>query len=163
MAKRSTELYVGVDPGQKGGIVSVDKRGRVIHTYVMPQTELGVFEVFNEMNSKAQVSHALIEWVHSRPQQSAQSGFTFGRGYGGLRMAMIAIEIPFEEVTPKKWQDEFSLKSKPKEPKLKFKDRIRQKAQQLFPKLPVWKSTLGDQRAICDALLIAEYNRRINK
>lgn len=146
--------YMGVDPGQKGGFafLSYDKKRCTV--IPMPETEEDIFRLIKYCPSEV-VHHALIERVHSMPQQSSQSGFTFGMGYGGLRMAMIACKIPFEEVTPRVWQKEFSIKLKGKnETKTQFKKRIVAKAQQLFPRQK------GIDLRTADALLIAEYCRR---
>lgn len=149
---------LGIDPGKQGGIVHLPKSG-VVHYWTMPETEYDVAQVIRELSGVVVVCY--IEKVHSMPNQSAQSGFTFGMGYGGLRMALIMAEIPFQEVTPRKWQAEFSIPSrKPTENKTEFKKKLRAKAQQLFPTLEIWKCLMKDQLAVCDALLIAEYGRR---
>jgi hypothetical protein len=73
--------------------------------------------------------------------------------YLQLRAFLISADISFQEVTPQKWQKAFGLvKEKGEEPRA-WKNRIKAKAQQLFPSQKV---TL----AVADALLIAEYNRR---
>ncbi len=60
---------------------------------------------------------------------------------------LIASRIPFEEVTPQKWQKTLSCLSRGD------KNITKAKAQQLFPGLRVTHAT-------ADALLIAEYARR---
>jgi Holliday junction resolvasome RuvABC endonuclease subunit len=97
---------------------------------------------------------AVIEHVHAMPKQGVSSTFKFGVGYGGLRMALIAASIPFEEVTPRTWQKALGVVVRKKtETKTQFKNRLKAKAQQLFPRESITLKT-------ADALLIAEYCRR---
>jgi hypothetical protein len=100
---------------------------------------------------------ALIEGVHSGSfagrEQGVKSAFTFGQNYGHLIMALIAAGIPFERVTPRKWQGEFGLLKKPGETDTQKKNRHKQRAAELFP-------TFRMTHAIADACLIAEYCRR---
>ena len=88
-------------------------------------------------------------------------------GNGMIKMGLTAAGIPRDKpVSPRKWQEHFGIKKKAKsETKTEFKDRLRQKAQELFPGLQLWSTpkSLTKQRAICDALLIAEYTRRHHK
>jgi hypothetical protein len=75
------------------------------------------------------------------------SAFTFGRGYGGLLMALTALEIPFVDVSPQKWQGAIGCMTKGD------KNVSKAKAQAMFP-------TIKITHAIADALLIAEWCRR---
>lgn len=81
--------------------------------------------------------------------------FNFGKGYGHLQMALLALGIGTEDVTPNKWEKMYQLGSSGKCTKTEWKNRLKAKAQQLFPQLGK-KVTL----ATCDALLICEYGRR---
>lgn len=143
------KFYIGIDPGKSGGIAIIDSR--VTFTRPMPSSERGIWEVIAvEDNSH---TFAVIEKVHAMPKQGVTSMFTFGVGYGGLRMALIAAGIPFEEVTPQKWQKSFGMVRKKSELNSVWKRRLMAKAQQLFPLVDVTLKT-------ADALLIAEYARR---
>jgi len=97
---------------------------------------------------------AYIEKVHSMPQQGVASTFTFGTHYGFIRGILVALSIPFEEVTPQTWQGGLEIPKKTKEEaKPAFKARLLAHAQRLFP-----KSNFSLKTA--DAALIAEYGRR---
>lgn len=80
--------------------------------------------------------------------QGATGTFTFGRGYGFLRGCLVTIGIPFEEVAPQTWQKHLDCKTGGN------KNVSKGRAQQLFPHLKI-------THKIADALLIAEYGRRI--
>lgn len=89
-----------------------------------------------------------------RNRASAHTMFQFGVGYGLLRMALIAAGIPFEEVLPRKWQGGLGISPRKKtEGKTEWKNRLKARAQQLFPATKVTLAT-------SDALLLAEYARR---
>jgi len=151
--------YLGIDPGQSGGIAVLGANG-AHEAWPMPKTERDVWMLLDE-NIGGPISvlddFALIEAVHSFPGQGVASSFKFGMSYGGLRMALTAAGIPFEEITPQQWQRALGIKPRQRkkgESKTQFKNRLKAKAQQLFPDV---KMTL----AICDALLIAEVCRRM--
>jgi crossover junction endodeoxyribonuclease RuvC len=172
-------LYVGIDPGQSGGMAILSQSGTPLYVTKMPQTERDIWEWLRELAFPSSDSkpYAMIEQVHSMPGQGVTSTFKFGMSYGGLRMALIGCGIPFETVTPQKWQKalgvlprdkgrelEFALDpSRPslgvtkrrvgEESQTDFKGRLKAKAQQLFPSQKVTLAT-------ADALLLAEYCRR---
>lgn len=85
---------------------------------------------------------------------SGHTMFTFGASFGGLRMCLVAAEIPFEEVLPKAWQRGLSIPARTKsEDRVQYKRRLKEFAQGLFPRQAI---TL----AVSDAVLMAEFNRR---
>lgn len=153
----SIQVYIGVDPGQVGGIASicVGTRLQIVEAVPMPATELDVWMVLENVDWKdAQGCKAIIEKVHSFPGQGVSSTFKFGVGYGGLRMALTASRIPFEAISPNRWQRGLGIRPKKKsETTARWKNHLRGIAQQLFPKVDVTLKT-------ADALLIAEYCRR---
>lgn len=149
-------IYVGVDPGMKGGLVSIF--GNDVRATPMPETERDVWDWFDAVPPFAT---AMIESVHSMPKQGVASSFTFGKGYGGLRMALTAARIPFETADPRTWQKFLGIPPRKKtESKLQFKSRLRAFAQRFFPRLEIWTWGKGKQLAVCDALLLALYCQR---
>lgn len=157
--KHLIECYVGVDPGKSGGIVLVWDQDN-IDLFPMPATEKDIWFLFDNLPDSPRVK-ALIEKVHSMPNQGVASSFTFGMGYGGLRMALTAAPISFEDVSPRTWQKGLGISPRKKtETTTQWKDRLRGKAQQLFPNLDVWRLNKKEQLSVCDALLIATYCMR---
>ncbi len=138
-------IHIGIDPGKSGGIAILDE-GKVATYKLADLTERDLFELFDSLRFTATVA-AHLEKVASSPQMGVVSAFTFGMGYGGLRMALVASGIPFETVTPAKWQRAMGCLTKGD------KNVTKRKAQELFPNVKV-------THAIADALLIAEYCRR---
>lgn len=150
-------IILGIDPGKSGGLaLLVDD---VVTAIRMPYTDHDLWNVVHRLkNSKPT---AFLESVHSFPGEGVKSVFTFGRNYGSLRMALAAAGIPYEEVAPTKWQKSLGLlltrkKGAPKETKTDKKNRHKAMAQRLFPSVAV-------THAIADALLIAEFGRRLKR
>lgn len=140
--------YIGIDPGLGGGLAMIDFDGRILEAVKMPQTERDVYDTLQRFAATGPVrAHAALEFVRSSPQQGVVSAFRFGQGYGALRMALVAVSLPFDEVTPRRWQGALGCLSGGD------KNVTKRRAQELFPDAKV-------THAIADALLIAEYNRR---
>ncbi len=155
-AKRSM-TYIGIDPGARGGLVAM--WAGCMDVVPMPGTERDIWQWFAEY-APPMDTIAVIEKVGGYVDTGPGHGppgpamFNFGWGYGGLRMAMIATGIPFEEITPQRWQKALSIPPRKKgESKKDWKNRLKARAQQLFPQVAVTLAT-------ADALLIAEYCRR---
>lgn len=139
-------VTIGIDPGKAGGIAFLDGNDAV--AFPMPETEAEILEVLRETYLDSP-KFALLEFVRSSPQMGVKSAFTFGSGYGGLRMALVAAKIPFEEVTPGTWQKAMGCLSKGD------KNVTKRRAMELFPQIKV-------THAIADCLLIAEHCRRVH-
>ena len=142
---------VGIDPGKGGGIALVYADGTA-EAYKMPETERDLLDLFLELRTrwyfKVSLPVAVVEVVHAMPGQGVTSMFTFGRGYGAVRMAALACGFRLVEVTPQKWQAALGCRTKGD------KNVSKRRAQELFP--TVKKIT----HATADALLIAEWGRR---
>ena len=153
-------VYMGIDPGKSGGIAVLF--GKEVIATKMPDTEGDVLHWIRTHSSDAV---AVIEKVggyvgkgkDGKGGQPGSAMFVFGRGVGGLCMALLACSIPFEEVPPQRWQKAIMKSSRGKtESKPQWKNRCKAKAQQLFP---TQKVTL----ATADALLIALYCKRLHE
>lgn len=160
---------IGIDPGKTGAICWLveDEPGvfdELSGVVKMSPTERDVWQLISSLNNPA--NFAFIEKVHAMPGRKATKGkerqsmgassaFTFGMGYGGLRMALIAAGIPFETITPGKWQKHFGLITpKGKDLSTGQKKNIHKaRAQELFPNLKVTQYN-------ADAILLAEYCRQ---
>ncbi len=140
--------YIGIDPGLSGGIAILREDGSVFHTLKMPTTEKDLVEYF--LSDGEFVACACLERVSASPQMGVTSAFTFGKGYGGLRMALTAAQIPFDEVSPQRWQKAMQCLTRGD------KNISKRRAQELFPHEKV-------THAVADSLLIAEYCRRFHK
>lgn len=143
------KIFLGIDPGQSGGIARLNEVSTSpVVAWSMPSTERDIWDLLRDATCLSpQDSFCYIEKVHSMPKQGVVSSFKFGKNYGTLRMALVALSIPFDEVPPQTWMKYLGCMSGGD------KNRTKAKAQQLFPELKV-------THAIADALLIAEFARR---
>lgn len=139
-------IYIGVDPGGSGAIACLSDEGVAFTKNSETETDVCDWLVENGLRD-GYGTCALIERVHSMPKQGVASSFKFGQSYGFLRGLLIACKIPFEEVSPVKWQTAMGCRSGGD------KNVTKARAQQLFPKVKI-------THANADALLIAEYCRR---
>ena len=139
---------IAIDPGNNGGITiysAEDKR--VIESIKMPATPQ---ELLNLLRIYSFNSVCYLEKVQGLPGMSGGGMFTFGRGYGHLEMALLCCKIPTVSVTPQKWQKELQLGNRGNKSTTEWKNKLKAKAEQLFPYLRI---TL----AVSDSLLILQY------
>ena len=140
-------MIIGIDPGSSsGGIAMIDELNRAA-AWKMPETETDVMDLLESFVDHG--STCYIEKVHSMPKQGVASTFTFGKNYGFLLGVLRALKIRTEHVTPQAWQKFLGCRSGGN------KNITKAKAQELFPELKI-------THAIADALLIAEYGRRVS-
>lgn len=147
-------IYLGIDPGVSGGIAVIDDGGTVIATFKLDGMSerdiVDTLDTWNPQLARHDGTKAVLERVGASPQMGVTSAFTFGRWIGALRMALTACRIPFDEVTPQKWQAVMGCRSRGD------KNVTKRRAQQLFPSRTI-------THAIADALLMAEYCRRVER
>lgn len=142
-------IYIGIDPGKSGAIASMTcARGcsPVVSFIKCSDTEHELSDFL--MGASTPSTFAFIEQVSAMPRQGVSSTFKFGQSYGFLRGLLVAHRIPFETVTPAKWQGFMRCRSGGD------KNVTKAAAQRLFPDVKV-------THANADALLLAEYARRI--
>lgn len=145
------KVVIGIDPGMSGGIAVLTCDGAVIEVFNMPQTMADLYESLLEFKEDA-VCY-LEDVGHGMPGQSSKATATFARHCGHIEMALLALGISTHTVTPNKWMKSYQLGKSSDYEKREWKNRLKSKAQQLFPKQKVTLS-------VCDALLIAEYGRK---
>jgi Holliday junction resolvasome RuvABC endonuclease subunit len=139
-------LYMGVDPGKSGAIAVIDETDMVDVGFI--RNDATESDIARYISGWLLRPFCYIERVSAMPKQGVSSTFKFGVSYGFLRGCLISSGIPFEEVTPRKWQAAMGCLSGGD------KNVTKARAQQLFPQIKVI-------HAIADALLIAEFCRRV--
>ena len=122
-----TQCFVGIDPGASGAVAWIPPAGEPHAEALVHMTDRDVLDALRWVIRMWPGARAVIEQAQ-------------GASYGALRMALVAAEIPFDLVTPQRWQGVMRCRSK-------------RRAEELFPGLRVTRST-------ADALLLAEYARR---
>lgn len=151
-----TAAYIGIDPGLSGGLAFLC--GEHVEATKMPPTDADLFYEL-ECAKAAGARVACIEKVGATPQMGVVSAFKFGQSVGSIRMACIAAGLRVEYVTPQKWQRELGLIVSGRglgQGDTAKKNRNKARAQELFPGVKLTHAT-------ADALLIAEYARRMDR
>lgn len=138
------KTYIGIDPGKSGAIATIC--GDSIGTCRLTETEADISDWLQSAVNGVDC-FAILEQVNAMPKQGVSSTFKFGQSFGFLRGLLIAHKVPFEMVTPSKWQGEMKCRSKGD------KNVTKSKAQELFPNQKIIHAT-------ADALLLAEYCRK---
>lgn len=126
----------------------IDEMGDVVEVHKMPQTPHDIAEILQGYTEH----FAGIEKVgpsrgRDGRKQGVSSAFTFGFGAGVLYGVLSSCRIPYEEVSPIKWQTLLGCRTGGD------KNISKAKAQSLFPSVKI-------THAVADALLLAEYMRR---
>ncbi len=139
---------LGIDPGASGGIALLSDDAP--QAWKMPDTERDIYDLLAEYSREYGPGHAYLEAVHAMPKQGLSSTWKFAQNYGFLRGCLIALEIPFETVTPRKWQQAMGCLTHGD------KNVSKRRSQELFPHLRITHAT-------ADSLLIATFGQRLNR
>lgn len=155
--KPSSEGYttfIGIDPGKQGAMaVITDEKTEVFITPCSPDYDIWKMHMTLKTYSSSK-TFAVLERAQAMPGQGTVSMFEFGRGYG-LWLALLTVNyIPFQVVHARTWTKSL-LEGSPGE----GKQRNLAAALKLFPK---WHPTKKKEEGYSDALLLAEYARRIH-
>lgn len=145
-------VVMAIDPGAHGGIAWLGKDG-LRHVVNMPETPVDILEKIREIEDEAFPEHPVcyIENVgHGMPNQSSSATAKFARHCGLLDGFLLAEGIRIEKVLPQKWQRTLGIGSSRDYEKREWKNRLKAKAQELYPDKKV---TLVN----ADALLILDY------
>jgi len=149
--KKDSMIYMGIDPGQTGALAVIEGQNIKVWDY-----QDGEALLYLQSLCQPEI-YACLEAVHAFPKQGVTSVFNFGTNFGLWQGRLGALNIPYDLVTPTKWQAQvFDSGKKTGDRKQMALDRARR----LFPSmLHRLKRKKDDGRA--DALLIAEYCRRM--
>lgn len=157
-------IIFGADPGASGAIAFLRTEGAGvigIGTIQNDRSERDLCDWLKSLLDDDPITtfqrHAYLERVSASPGAGVSGMFRFGQSYGRLSMLLTAHNVPFDLVNPHTWQQAMGCarpKGEAKESQTAHKNRTKARAQQLFPEI---KCT----HAISDALLIAEWGRRL--
>ena len=132
----------GIDPGLKGGIAVQNEDGEVF-AYKMPETKADILELLRELFPMGSDAVVYCEKV-GRPRPGSASGAvaTFANHCGHLEMALLAIPIRHQYVSPTVWM-KISAAGAPKGDgnKTKRKNFIKTRMQERFPGLKITHAT----------------------
>lgn len=165
MPKKDIPVYIGIDPGSNGAIAVLETSG-VVTTHKLKNATIRDSWEFLRKTVSGSEFFAFIEEQIPRPTSFfdrktkrwtatilKSTCLLFG-SYKELCGLLAASDIRYEIVTPRTWQKGMGMVPKRKgEKETSWKNRLKAKAQQLFPQVKVTLAT-------ADALLLAEYCRR---
>jgi hypothetical protein len=163
------KTFLGIDPGANGGIAAI-RGSTFLAAWKMPATPDDLVDLLAEIKFCMGIDFCVVEKQGARPAelpgpdgtlkrvQGITSTWSFAENYGIIEGVLAALQIPREFVAPSYWQKNLQIpprEKKPPESHTDWKNRLRRKAQELYPE---YKITL----AIADAILIAEFCRRVH-
>lgn len=143
-------IYIGVDPGKKGGVAIIDGDGVKVYAW---DDQAFVNVMAATMNKGKCV--AAVEKVGAMPGQGVTSMFSFGQSFGFILGVLTAFGIGYQLVSPTLWKREFGLLHTEKQASVDV-------AKRLFPGVSLLPTERcrKESDGMSDALLICEYARR---
>ena len=110
-----TNFIMGIDGGNKGGIVLMGSDEAIIKKWIMPIIKgdkntydikeiVNIFEIIQHMSNND--VKCILEKAHARFVSGKTQCFTTGYCYGVMQGILTALNIPYEIVDPKVWQKE---------------------------------------------------------
>ena len=149
-------IYLGVDPGKKGGIAIINEYTGTYSTVPYSDDALKrcMGDVGEQIFAEKREAICCLEKVGAMPHQGVTSMFNFGVSYGFIKGILEICGIPYQEIPPQRWKKEFGLNN----------DKMKsiEVCKRLFPAvnlLPTERSRV-DNDGMAEALLMAEYARR---
>lgn len=153
------KVFIGIDPGKDGAMAILGYR---YSPAVVPFDEVGYTGWLRRIAEETRDNESplepfcVVEHVNAMPGQGVTSCFSFGQNFGFILGLLTAFRIPYELVRPLKWKKEFSCTSD--------KNTSIAVAQRLFPGVDLRRTPQcrKPHDGICEALLMAEYARRVH-
>lgn len=150
---------IGIDPGINGAVALLSNDPQTcmfwpLSDFVSRPTS------FEDMTEQYAVHHVYIEKSQAFPGgQGVVSMFNYGTGFGRLLGWCEMLGLPFTLVPPRTWTREMHMGCTGKD----AKEKSLQAVLRLFPQEDLKERGRKPHLGIVDALLIAEYGRRIYK
>lgn len=142
-------MVLGIDPGVKGGLAVLNGAGRPL--FIHSLTDNTVKEAVAALKAAAAIlrpfNACYLEKIGHQTGDGGQGSHTFGRVYGILYGAALALDLEVRDVYPMTWQSHLLCLTQGQ------KNVSKNRAKELWPDLKI-------THYIADALLIAEYGRR---
>lgn len=163
--KKTTSCFLGIDPGLTGAVALIDGNGELLSMHDTPTLlvkgaknrhvylEPAMITILESCKDTGNLLLVGIENVHAMPAQGVTSMFSMGMGFG-LWLGMITtMRMPYTRVEPLAWKKKMGIVAK------SDKNASIIRALQLFPSASL---TRKKDHGRADALLLAEYARRLN-
>jgi len=157
------KCYIGIDPGSVSGCIAIiylNDKGNIIKTETIEFAKNTTKEWYDKLKKVTEYGYldtlrppeclAILEKVHGMPGMGVVSISAFMKNVGHIEMALLALQIPFKEVTPQTWMKHYGLKKEKDESKPDWKRRLRERLQRIMPEFKCNNNN-------SDAMLIAYY------
>jgi len=143
-------IYVGIDPGQGGGIAWMWGATGLIEAAKFGD-DWDILKLFHQITFERIPSRIVLERVHSMPGQGVSTMFKFGQNYGWWRGFLTACEQGWHDVEPRVWQKHLGCLTKgDKNVTKSFAARLVSES----------GSSVKVTHAVADAICLAEYARQ---
>ena len=146
--------FIGIDVGKMGAMCVLTPNRMLLYPTKNKTGDYDIWKMHMELKEHASAkSCAVIERAQAMPKQGVVSMFEFGRGYG-IWLALLNVNyISYQVVHARVWTKAL-LVGAPGE----GKERSFQVASRMHPK---WRPQYEYERQYADAILLAEYARRV--
>lgn len=150
--------YIGIDPGQKGGIAVMrcDRISAIVtHAIDMPGT---VRQIVDFLRPLLDVSGGLnpsltVEKAQAMKKQGVTGTFSYGKHFGIFEAVAACFRVPYHEIPPQRWKRSMGL-SKDKRESIRL-------CEQIYPDVVLVPDRCRvPHDGIAEAVLIAEWGRR---
>lgn len=167
--------FIGIDVGKGGAVCLLTSDGTTscMVTPTLPDGDIDsrfLYEHVRSLSREYEIKMVVIEKVHAIFGAGAKSTFEFGRSAGIVESIVCALGLPFTMVPPKVWQKEmWSGVDKVMKPNKSVDTKATSlvAAKRLFPNSVLTDTGKPKSKkahdGIVDAILLAEYGRRIWK
>ena len=143
-------IYIGIDPGQKGGIGLITDSEQSTYPY---SNEI-LIKVLRQASESGGNISTCLEKVGAMPGQGVVSMFSFGKSAGFIEGVLQTLGIPYQLIPPQTWKKEFTLN--------KSKEKSVEVCKRLFPSVILLATPRckKEHDGMAEALLMAEYAKR---
>lgn len=150
-------IYVGVDPGARGGLAAIDENNKILFAVPMSRENLVNYikNLHYDIIERNDAVIACVEKVGAMPGQGVTSMFSFGKSAGFIEGVLESFEIPYQLVPPRTWKKSFSLLHKDKKASIET-------CKQLFPgvNLLPTERCRKESDGISEAILMSLFAKR---
>lgn len=154
------KTIIGVDPGVNGGMCvmdvgsQTDEIGTILALYSFSGRTVDQVVEAMKFEAKFHPGPVYLEKVHSMPTDGHVGAFTFGKVYGGLLFGFKCLGLQTYSPTPQLWMQRMECMTGGN------KMVTLNKAKAMWPHILEGK-TKAWGLSVADAMLIAEYGRRV--
>ena len=152
------KLFLGSDPGASGAYCLIDERGEWIRIYDYKNWLELSQTLTHEESENGAIALACLEKVGAMPGQGRSSMFSFGCNFGGWQAILTEKCIPFELITPQRWQKAILDSGRKKGEDIK--EKVFQYAARRWPQAELCGKRGAKNYNRSDALCMAEFARR---